>query len=166
MPPLFHFLLPADLQNRKDALRSLIISQRLIGTREIAVFHHTGCGMVTFTTTQLRDIVRSSNATSEQIESIDFHEFPDVEAAVKSDVEWLKKEPLILQETVITGWVYEVETGKVGLLLSGIKRTELTCVLKCRYARLYEWVIILRLYDIDETEEHIRRSHRSVEICA
>jgi carbonic anhydrase len=98
---------------RKDALRSLIISQRLLGTREIALFHHTGCGMVTFTTPQLRDIVRSSNATSPEIEHIDFLEFPEAEAAVKSDVEWLKSQPLILPETVITGWIYEVETGRV-----------------------------------------------------
>jgi hypothetical protein len=100
-------------ESRKDALRSLIISQRLLGTREIALFHHTGCGMTTFSTSQLRELVRSSGATSAEIERIDFHEFADVDSAVKSDVEWLKKEPLILPETVITGWVYEVETGKV-----------------------------------------------------
>jgi carbonic anhydrase len=103
----------SNIQNSKGALNSLIISQRLLGTREIAVFHHTGCGMLNFTTPQLRDIVRLSDATSEQIESIDFYEFSDVEESVKNDVEWLKKERLILTETVITGWVYEVETGKV-----------------------------------------------------
>ena len=46
----------------KDALRSIIISQRLLGTREIAVFHHTDCGMVKFTTPQLRDILKDEAA--------------------------------------------------------------------------------------------------------
>lgn len=100
----------------KDALRSIIISQRLLGTREIAVFHHTDCGMLTFTTPQLRDIVKDSNPADERlkvVDHIDFLEFSELEQSVKEDVQYLKESPLVLPETVVTGWVYEVGTGKI-----------------------------------------------------
>lgn len=49
----------------------------------------------------------------EAIESIDFLTFADLEPSVKADVEYLKQHPLLVNRTNITGWVYEVETGKV-----------------------------------------------------
>jgi len=101
----------------EDALRSIIISQRLLGTHEIAVFHHTGCGMLTFNSNGLRDIVKKAdpgNATvASQVDAINFREFGHLEDAVKSDVKFLQESPLVLKETTITGWVYEVETGKI-----------------------------------------------------
>ncbi|KAJ3552817.1 hypothetical protein NM688_g3952 [Phlebia brevispora] len=100
----------------KDALRSIIISQRLLGTREIAVFHHTDCGMLTFTTPQLRKLVKDSdpsNPSLHAVDEIDFLEFHELDKSIKEDVEYLKTSPLVLKETVITGWVYEVGTGKV-----------------------------------------------------
>ncbi|PVG02051.1 carbonic anhydrase [Serendipita vermifera] len=98
----------------KEALRSVIISQQLLGTREVAVFHHTDCGMLTFTTPQLQDKLKSQYpAAAKEIESIDFLPFPNLEQSVKDDVAFLKNHPLVLDETTITGWVYEVETGKV-----------------------------------------------------
>ncbi|KAG8831417.1 hypothetical protein FRC17_003195 [Serendipita sp. 399] len=98
----------------KEALRSVIISQQLLGTREVAVFHHTDCGMLTFTTPQLQGKLKEAypEATKE-IEAIDFLPFPNLEQSVKDDVEFLKNHPLVLKDTTITGWVYEVETGKV-----------------------------------------------------
>lgn len=97
----------------KDALCSIIISQRLLGTREVAVFHHTDCGVVTFNTPQLRDIVKNASPGVDDIDNIDFLEFSDIDGAVHADVEFLKKNPLVLPETIVTGWVYEVETGRV-----------------------------------------------------
>ncbi|TFK93533.1 carbonic anhydrase [Polyporus arcularius HHB13444] len=100
----------------KEALRSIIISQRLLGTREIAVFHHTGCGMVTFNTPQLRKLVKDSdpsNPALNAVDEIDFHEFNGLEESVKADVKFLQENPLVLPGTKITGWVYEVETGKI-----------------------------------------------------
>ncbi|THH29731.1 hypothetical protein EUX98_g4457 [Antrodiella citrinella] len=100
----------------KDALRSVIISQRLLGTREIAVFHHTGCGMLTFTSPQLKKIVKDSdpsNPAAQAVDHIDFLEFSDLELSVKEDVSFLKESALVLPGTVITGWVYDVETGKI-----------------------------------------------------
>jgi len=100
----------------KDSVRSLVISQRLLGTREIAVFHHTDCGMVTFTTETLRKQLKEANsdeAVAGAADLIDFLEFPDWEEAVKSDVKFLQDHPLILKDTIITGWIYHVENGKV-----------------------------------------------------
>ncbi|KAI1797562.1 carbonic anhydrase [Ganoderma leucocontextum] len=100
----------------KEALRSIVISQRLLGTREIAVFHHTGCGMFTFTGPELRAIVKDSdpaNAALKEVDNIDFLEFQGLEESVKEDVKFLLEHPLVLPETKITGWVYEVETGKI-----------------------------------------------------
>jgi carbonic anhydrase len=100
----------------KDALRSLIISQRLLGTRQIAVFHHTDCGMLTFTSSQLRSIVKDSdpgNKALEAVDNIDFLEFPELEQSVKDDVEYLQTNPLLLPETTVSGWIYDVSSGKI-----------------------------------------------------
>lgn len=101
----------------KEALRSVVISQRLLGTREIAIFHHTGCGMVTFDTPTLRDIVKESAPgdaeLAQAVDDIDFLEFKHLEESVKEDVRFLQENPLVLPGTKVTGWVYEVETGKV-----------------------------------------------------
>ncbi|KAJ6574638.1 carbonic anhydrase [Mycena capillaripes] len=101
----------------KDALRSLIISQRLLGTREIAVYHHTGCGMVTFQGSELKRLVKWANpgnaSCATQIDAIDFLEFTDLEQSVKDDVDFLKESPLIVEGTKITGWIHHLETGEV-----------------------------------------------------
>ncbi|KAJ7693621.1 carbonic anhydrase [Mycena rosella] len=100
----------------KDALRSLIISQRLLGTREIAVYHHTGCGMVTFRGSELKRLVKWADpdniSCAEQVDKIDFLEFNDLEESVKSDVNFLKESPLILKGTKITGWIHDIDTGE------------------------------------------------------
>lgn len=99
----------------KEALRSVIISQQLLGTREIAVIHHSDCGMLTFTTPQLQDKLKVAYpSAAKEIETIEFHPFPQLEESVKDDVQFLRNHPLVIKESVITGWVYEVETGKVG----------------------------------------------------
>ncbi|KAF8078264.1 carbonic anhydrase [Lyophyllum atratum] len=101
----------------KEALRSVVISQRLLGTREIAVFHHTGCGMLTFSTEHLRKVVKDSepgnSAVAEAVDKIDFLEFGHLENSIKSDVKFLQENPLVLKDTKVTGWVYDVTTGKV-----------------------------------------------------
>ncbi|KAF8918218.1 carbonic anhydrase [Mucidula mucida] len=100
----------------KDAIRSIVVSQRLLGTREIAVFHHTDCGMTTFETPQLREIVKkddASPAVAELVDDFDFLEFSNLELSVREDVEYLKKNPLLLKETKISGWIYHTETGKI-----------------------------------------------------
>jgi carbonic anhydrase len=101
----------------QDALRSLVISEQLLGTEEILLIKHTGCGMLTFKNEDAAGIVRT-NLGEEAVGQLaafkgDFLPFPDLDAAVKDDVEFLKGSKLIPDKIKISGWVYEVETGKV-----------------------------------------------------
>jgi len=101
----------------KDALRSLVISEQLLGTEEILLIKHTGCGMLTFKNEDAVGIVRKNlgEEATGQLEEFkgDFLPFPDLDGAVKDDVEYLKGSKLIPDKIKISGWVYEVETGKV-----------------------------------------------------
>ncbi|KAJ3113248.1 hypothetical protein HK100_002048 [Physocladia obscura] len=97
----------------RDAFRSLIISQQLLGTTEVLVVKHTGCGMLTFDDETAKSLVaktRGKEAAAE-VEHIDFLTFPDLEKAVLEDVEWLK-EKAVEKDVLVSGWIYEVETGK------------------------------------------------------
>jgi carbonic anhydrase len=101
----------------KDALRSLVISEQLLGTEEILLIKHTGCGMLTFKNEDAAGIVRK-NLGEEAVKELggfarDFLPFPELDAAVEDDVEFLKASKLIPDKVTISGWVYEVETGKV-----------------------------------------------------
>ncbi|KAI3296590.1 hypothetical protein DTO002I6_3354 [Penicillium roqueforti] len=93
-----------------DALRSVIISQQLLGTREIVIVHHTNCGMLTFTDEELKDKIRAD--LHQNADHIAFLAFKDVEQSVRDDIKILKDSPLVL-DVPITGYVYEVETGKI-----------------------------------------------------
>jgi carbonic anhydrase len=95
----------------RDALRSLVISQRLLGTNEIAVIHHTDCGMLTFTNRDLHAKVKQDLGADAG--DIDFLPFSDVEESVREDVAFLLSSPLIPGTTVIRGFVYDVRTGRL-----------------------------------------------------
>ena len=93
----------------RDALRSLVISERLLGTNEIAVIHHTDCGMLTFTNPDLHaKVKRDLGADSSDI---DFLPFSDLEESVREDVAFLLSSPLIPAEILIRGFVYDVHDG-------------------------------------------------------
>lgn len=103
--------------NAQDALRSLVISQQLLGTQEIILVKHTGCGMLIFKNDDAKDLVQK-NLGDEAVKELaafgtDFQSFPVLEDAVKADVELLKASKLIPDSVKISGWIYEVETGKV-----------------------------------------------------
>jgi carbonic anhydrase len=95
----------------RDALRSLVISQRLLGTNEIAVIHHTDCGMLTFTNRDLHAKVEQELGADAS--AIDFLPFSDLEESVREDVAFLLSSPLIPAEVVIRGFVYDVRTGRL-----------------------------------------------------
>lgn len=105
--------------NAVDALRSLVISQQLLGTLEIILVKHTGCGMLIFDTPTATGLVEK-NLGPEGVKELgrfvggngEFQTFPDLEEAVKSDVKLLQESKLFSDQIVISGWVYEVETGK------------------------------------------------------
>jgi carbonic anhydrase len=95
----------------EDAIRSLAISQELLGTREIVVIHHTDCGMLTFTNRDLHAKVKQDLDADSS--SIDFLPFTDVEESVREDVAFLLSSPLIPASIGIRGFVYDVRTGKL-----------------------------------------------------
>jgi carbonic anhydrase len=103
--------------NARDALRSLVISEQLLGTEEIILVKHTGCGMLTFKNNDAAGIVRQ-NLGEDAVAELgafggDFQSFPVLEKAVEDDVQFLKGSKVIPDKIKISGWVYEVETGKV-----------------------------------------------------
>ncbi|CZT24578.1 related to carbonic anhydrase [Ramularia collo-cygni] len=98
--------------NAKDGLRSVLISQHLLGTREIILIKHTGCGMLTFANADALKVVAGNVGAGVLASTFDFQPFPDLEQAVRDDVEWLKKHSALPQPVTVSGWVYEVETGK------------------------------------------------------
>jgi carbonic anhydrase len=95
----------------RDAVRSLVISQRLLGTNEIAVIHHTDCGMLTFTNSDLRTKVEEDLGADAS--AIDFLPFSDVEESVREDVSFLLSSPLIPGDVIIRGFVYDVRSGRL-----------------------------------------------------
>ncbi|KAJ4302967.1 hypothetical protein N0V90_001858 [Kalmusia sp. IMI 367209] len=97
----------------RDAFRSLVISQQLLGTTEVLLVKHTGCGMLTFDNETARGLVKKNKgeAAAKEVEELDFLAFPDLEEKVKEDVEWLKGRA-VEEGVKVTGWIYEVETGK------------------------------------------------------
>ncbi len=99
----------------RDALRSLVISQRLLGTNEVAVIHHTDCGMLTFDNAGLRGKVREELGAQAGAEaaSIDFLPFADVEQSVRDDVAELRASPLIPRQVPVRGFVYDVRNGRI-----------------------------------------------------
>jgi carbonic anhydrase len=95
----------------RDALRSLIISQRLLGTREVAVIHHTDCGMLTFNNRDLRQKVRED--LGQDTGEFDFLPFKNLDDSVREDIDFLQATQLLDPETLIRGFVYDVKTGKL-----------------------------------------------------
>ncbi|HEV7367094.1 MAG TPA: carbonic anhydrase [Gemmatimonadales bacterium] len=95
----------------REALRSLVISERLLGTNEIAVIHHTECGMLTFTNPDLHAKVKKDLGADAS--HIDFLPFRDLEESIREDVAFLLSSPLIPGDVVIRGFLYDVRTGRL-----------------------------------------------------
>ncbi|KAL4965720.1 beta-class carbonic anhydrase [Aspergillus stella-maris] len=93
-----------------DAISSLIISQQLLGTREIVLVHHTYCGMLTFSDDSLRQKIRSE--LEQDADHIAFLWFRDLEASVLDDMRRIEQEPSLLI-VPITGYIYHAENRKM-----------------------------------------------------
>jgi len=93
-----------------DAIRSLVISQQLLGTREVVIVHHTDCGMLTFTDEQLRNQVEKNLGARP---SQPFLAFGDLEQSVRDDIEEVKASPYLLKDVTVRGFIYDVRTGRV-----------------------------------------------------
>jgi carbonic anhydrase len=92
-----------------DAIRSLVISQHLLGTEEILVIEHTGCGMLTFEDGPVQASI--ATATGTQID-LPLHAFPDLESNLVEQVARIRAHPWI-KDVPVTGVIYEVDTGRL-----------------------------------------------------
>ncbi|MBC8076719.1 MAG: carbonic anhydrase [Chloroflexales bacterium] len=106
-----HVIRNAGGRASDDALRSLVISERLLGTTEIVVIHHTDCGMLTFTNDQLATKVQQDLGVD--VAGRDFLPFSDLEQSVRDDVAFIRSSPLIPNDIPVSGAIYDVRTGKV-----------------------------------------------------
>ncbi|KAF9870325.1 carbonic anhydrase [Colletotrichum karsti] len=99
-----------------DALRSIVISQQLLGTHEIVLVKHTGCGMLIFKNEDAEALVDKNLGADASAElksrKLDFLTITDLEDAVKKDIDFIKETKLVPESVTVSGWIYEVETGK------------------------------------------------------
>ncbi len=93
----------------QDAIRSLVVSQQLLGTREIIVIAHTRCGLHGADEADIRSRVELSTGSATDLE---FGSFEDLDAMLTEQVEILRDEPSLL-EVPVRGVVYDVETGRL-----------------------------------------------------
>lgn len=93
-----------------DVLRSLAISQRLLGTREIVLIHHTDCGMLTFTDDDFR---RSIEAETGIRPAWAAEAFTDLDADVRQSLARVRADPSIPIKDSVRGFVYDVSTGRL-----------------------------------------------------
>ena len=94
----------------EDAVRSVVISQRLLGTEEIILIHHTDCGMVTFTDGDVKAAIEADTGIRP---SFALEAFPDAEEDVRQSIARIKASPFIPRTDAVRGFVYHVETGKL-----------------------------------------------------
>jgi carbonic anhydrase len=96
----------------EDVLRSLIISQQLLGTEEVMIINHTDCGMLTFHDEELHD--RLVNSTGKiPIVPARFYAFGDVERNVREQMQKLLIHPWLRNNVAIRGFVYDVKSGSL-----------------------------------------------------
>ncbi|HEX2687517.1 MAG TPA: carbonic anhydrase [Kofleriaceae bacterium] len=124
-----HVIRNAGGRASDDAIRSLVISHKLLGTNEWFVIHHTNCGMETFTDEVIRDLLAQSLATatfdgtrwtdpangggSRAGDFIDWLTIKDLAESVVIDVERIRQHPLVPTTVPIYGYIYEVTSGRL-----------------------------------------------------
>jgi carbonic anhydrase len=91
-----------------DAIRSLAISQRLLGTSEIVLIHHTDCGMLTFKDDDFRQSIEQETGARPEWAA---EAFPDVDGDVRQSIVRIKNSPFVPHRDKIRGFVYHVENG-------------------------------------------------------
>jgi carbonic anhydrase len=106
-----HMIRNAGGRVSNDALRSLIISSRLLGTNEYVVIHHTDCGMLTFTNDDLRRKLKDE--TGADASGMDFLPFSNLEQSVRDDMKPIRENPFVPKGIPVRGFVYDVHTGKL-----------------------------------------------------
>jgi carbonic anhydrase len=93
-----------------DVIRSLTISQRLLGTREVILVHHTDCGMLTF---EDDDVKADIEAETGLRPPFALEAFPDLEQDVRQSIARVKASPFVPRKDAVRGFVYDVRTGRL-----------------------------------------------------
>jgi carbonic anhydrase len=93
-----------------DAIRSLAISQRLLGTEEIVLIHHTDCGMLTFTDDDFKATIQKDTGIKPTWAA---EAFGDLDEDVRQSIARIKTSPFVPKRDAVRGFVYEVETGRL-----------------------------------------------------
>jgi carbonic anhydrase len=93
-----------------DQIRSLAISQRLLGTKEIVLIHHTDCGMLTFTDDAFKRSIQDETGIKPAWSA---ESFPDLDEDVRQSIARIKTSPFIPHTGAIRGFVFDVATGKL-----------------------------------------------------
>jgi carbonic anhydrase len=93
-----------------DEIRSLAISQRLLGTEEVILIHHTDCGMLTFRDDDFKRQIQDDTGIKPTWSA---ESFSDLDEDVRQSIERIKSSPFIPNKDSVRGFVYEVETGKL-----------------------------------------------------
>jgi carbonic anhydrase len=115
-----HVIRNAGGRASDDAIRSLIISSRLLGTTEFAVIHHTDCGMLTFSNDDLRTKLAEEAGTDAS--NIDFLPFADLAQSVRDDVHRILDTPHLDDSISVSGHIYDVNTGRVETIVPATTR--------------------------------------------
>jgi carbonic anhydrase len=124
-----HVIRNAGGRASDDAIRSLVISYKLLGTQEFFVVHHTDCGMELFTNEVIRGLLASSLETAQLTaqgfkdvgkgpgsragDHIDFLTISDQRQAVVDDVQRIRNHPLVPKDIPVYGFIYDVRSGKL-----------------------------------------------------
>lgn len=124
-----HVIRNAGGRASDDAIRSLIISHKLLGTKEWFVIHHTDCGMELFTNDIIAGLLSKSLKTaavdekgwrnvteeggSDEAFFINFLTIKNLENSVREDVKRIKDHPLVAKDIPVYGYIYDVKTGKL-----------------------------------------------------
>ena len=93
-----------------DEIRSLAISQRLLGTEEIILIHHTDCGMLTFTDDDFKKSIQDETGIKPEWAA---EAFPDLDEDVRQSVARIQASPFVPRKDSIRGFIYDVDTGRL-----------------------------------------------------
>jgi len=94
-----------------DAIRSLILSTHLLGTRSIAIIQHTECGLMSITDEEFR--WRLSTSTGKDASHMQFHAFRDLDHNVREQLSRVRQDPFLPQHIEVRGYVYDVKRGSL-----------------------------------------------------
>lgn len=95
-----------------DSIRSLVISTRVLGTREIMIINHDDCGMLRFTDDELEDRLRNETGVS-PIAPAKFYSFTDTERNTREQMQKARSHPWIAADVAVRGFIFHLDTGRV-----------------------------------------------------